>query len=267
MTHAFLRSTTLAAVSLCAASIACSSDHNRPTNTADSAPEASSPMTPTPSSDATSAPGITSSTTPSVDQGNLDRSQGNQLGTTSGGTAVVGPRLSQAQVAMITELANTSEIEQGKIAQAKAKSPAVKKFAAMMIKHHTEAKNEQAKLYKQLSLTPTQSQQATALKEDGDRSLGSLKAASGAAFDLAYIEGQVAAHQKVLDSINQELIPAAADQQLLEGLNKMKSTVEAHLNEAKTIQADLQKTGGTGSTGSGAAAGSAAAGTTGSGSR
>ena len=142
---------------------------------------------------------------------------------------------------MITELANSAEIEQGKLAQSRAKSPAVKKFAAMMIKHHSEAKNEQTKLYKQLNLIPTQSQPATALKEDAEKTLGSLRAADGSAFDVAYMNSQVDAHQKVLDSINQELLPAASDQKLVEGLNKMKKTVEAHLDEAKCIQADLLK--------------------------
>jgi hypothetical protein len=52
----------------------------------------------------------------------------------------------------------------------------------------------------------------------------------------------------VLDTINQDLLPAAADQRLVDSLNKMKSTVEAHLNEARSIQAELLKTSGTAST-------------------
>lgn len=150
-------------------------------------------------------------------------------------------KLSEAQVAMITELANTAEIEHAKLAQGKAKSRDVKKFAAMMIKHHSEAKNEHTQLYKQLSLTPTQSQPATALKEDADKTLGSLRAADGNAFDIAYMNSQVDAHQKVLDSINQELLPAASNEKLVAALNKMKKTVEEHLDQAKSIQADLLK--------------------------
>jgi putative membrane protein len=167
----------------------------------------------------------------------------NELASPKSGTSSLPPtvKLSEAQVAMITDLANSAEIEQAKLAQSKAKSPAVKKFAAMMIKHHSEAKTEQSKLYKQLNLTPTQSQPATALKEDADKTLGSLRAADGNAFDVAYMNSQVDAHQKVLDSINQELLPAASNEKLVDGLNKMKKTVEAHLDEAKSIQADLLK--------------------------
>lgn len=148
-------------------------------------------------------------------------------------------RLSEAQVARITELANVAEVEQGKLAQSKAKAADVKKFAAMMVKHHTEAKTEQAKLYKEIGLTPSDSQRATALKDSADRTLGQLRAGSGTSFDAAYMDAQVAEHQELLDTINGELLPAAMDEKLINGLTKMKATVEDHLKQAKSVQADL----------------------------
>jgi putative membrane protein len=150
--------------------------------------------------------------------------------------------LTQDQIAMVADLANSSEIEQAKVAQSKAKSASVKKFAAMMIKHHTEAKAEQAKLFKQLNLTPTESQPAMALKQDADKTTNELRAATGAAFDQRYMDRQVDAHQKVLDALNGELLPAASAPELVNGLNKMKATVESHLEQAKAIQAELAKT-------------------------
>jgi len=151
------------------------------------------------------------------------------------------PHLTQNQIAMVADLANGSEIEQAKLAQGKAKAASVKKFAAMMIKHHTEAKTEQTKLFKQLNLTPTQSQKATALKQDSEKTLTELRTESGTAFDARYMDSQVEAHQKVLDALNGELLPAASDPALVNGLNKMKATVESHLEQAKAIQAELAK--------------------------
>jgi putative membrane protein len=152
--------------------------------------------------------------------------------------------LSQGQIALFAELANTSEIEQGKLAQTKAKAANVKKFANMMVKHHTEAKQEQTKLFAKLNLTPAQSPKANALKDDGDKIMGSLRAAEGAAFDVAYMNSQVDAHQKVLDAIDRDLLPAATDAALIDGLKKMRGTVESHLTEAKAIQAQVSKTSG-----------------------
>jgi putative membrane protein len=224
---------------------ACGSDQNRTS----SVPQDSPPPT---SASLETAPSPVDATPPATSPASVPETTrtapSNELATPKTGSPLPATvKLSEGQVAMITELANSAEIEQGKLAQGKAKSPAVKKFAAMMVKHHSEAKNEQAKLYKQLNLTPTQSQPATALKEDADKTLGSLRAADGSSFDMAYMNGQVDVHQKVLDSINQELLPAASNEKLVEGLNKMKKTVEAHLDEAKSVQADLLKSspGGT----------------------
>ena len=77
---------------------------------------------------------------------------------------------------------------------------------------------------------------------------GALRAADGSAFDVAYMNSQVDAHQKVLDAINQELLPGASDQKLVDALNKMKKTVEAHLDEARSIQAELSKSSGSANT-------------------
>src|SRR3982074_1839076 len=54
--------------------------------------------------------------------------------------------LTDEQIAAITDAANTAEIAQAKIAETRSKDPGVKRFAAMMIRHHGEAKQKQAKL-------------------------------------------------------------------------------------------------------------------------
>lgn len=149
--------------------------------------------------------------------------------------------LTEAQVARFSELANTSEVDQGKLALTKAKTPAVKKFADMMVKHHTEALQEQTKLIKKLNVVPAESASATALKEDGDKTLKTLQEASNADFDRTYIATQVDVHEKVLQALDNKLIPAVRTPELQAGLRKMRTTVEAHLSQAKTLQAQATK--------------------------
>jgi putative membrane protein len=147
--------------------------------------------------------------------------------------------LSEAQIAKLTDLANTAEIEQAKLAQSRAKQASIKKFASMMVKDHTDAKQEQAKLYKRLTLTPSESATAASLKADTDRALDDLKKSDPGGFDAAYVAGQVDAHQKVLDLLDAKLLPSAVSPELAENLRKMRSTVEHHLKEAQTLQASL----------------------------
>lgn len=148
--------------------------------------------------------------------------------------------LTEAQIAQFADLANTSEVEWGKLAQTKAKASAVKQFATMMVKHHTEAQQEQAKLFKKLNLAPAESPASTELKADGDKITASLKEASAADFDRTYIASQVDAHEKVLKALDDKLLPAAHDQELTTGLRKMRATVEAHLTQAKTLQGQVK---------------------------
>lgn len=161
----------------------------------------------------------------------------------AGGGAATSPdkeTLTEAQIAQFADFANGGEIEQGKLAQGKAKAPGVKKFADMMVKHHTEAQQEQAKLFKKLNLTPADSASSAALKSDADKTTAALKEASAADFDRTYVTAQVDEHQKVLDAIDNKLIPAARNPELTAGLRKMRTTVEAHLSQAKTLQAQVK---------------------------
>lgn len=237
-------------VSLAMLGVACSSDQKTP-NTPEDVPPAEAPANPPqPAGDMTTPNGEPVGTPPASPppeagpQSRLDATSSNSLAAPGAPTTQPAtPPLSEGQVAMITDLANSSEIEQAKLAQGKAKSASVKKFAATMIKHHGEAKAQQTKLYQSLKLTPTQSASASQLKNDADKTLGSLRAADGAAFDKAYIESQIEAHQKVLDTIDGQLLPASSDQALTDELTKMRATVSTHLQDARDILSELQKNG------------------------
>jgi putative membrane protein len=146
--------------------------------------------------------------------------------------------LTDEQIAAITNDANSAEIDQAKIAEQKAKDPRVKSFASMMVKHHTEAKNKQAKLGLKTASSPASEK----MEKDAADTLSALKSASGAAFDIAYMSAQVDEHQKVADTIDHELMPSAKNADLRAYLAEIKPTVESHLKHAKDIQRKLGET-------------------------
>ena len=143
--------------------------------------------------------------------------------------------LTDAQIARITSDANAAEINQGKLALTKAKDPAVKRFAERMVKHHTEAKNKQEKL----KLDTADSALATKLEHDGSNTLAALTANSDAGFDQEYMADQVKEHQRVLDTIDQQLLPNAKNEALKSYLASIRPTVESHLKDAREIEAKL----------------------------
>ena len=66
--------------------------------------------------------------------------------------APVPPTLSDAEIARITEVVNSGEIQQAQVAKTKAKNKQVKGFADHMIKEHRKAKQEGAKIAKEEKL-------------------------------------------------------------------------------------------------------------------
>jgi len=143
--------------------------------------------------------------------------------------------LNDAQIAAITDAANSAEIAQAKVAQAKSKDAAVKTFAAMMITHHGEAKQKQAKL----KMKTEESGASTALQSDAGATLNELNSNPGKDFDKVYIAAQITEHQKVLETINDKLLPNVKDERLKAYLEEIKPTVEQHLKRAKQLQESL----------------------------
>jgi putative membrane protein len=144
--------------------------------------------------------------------------------------------LTEAQIAKVSELVNTAEVEQAKLAQAKAKAPAVKSFAAMMAKHHGEALREQAKIVKKLRINSDESATSAKLKTDAETTLATLKKADAAGFDAAYITSQIEGHQKALDLLDAQLIPSAKTPEVGDALRQARAIVAQHLSDAKALQ-------------------------------
>ena len=74
------------------------------------------------------------------------------------------------------------------------------------------------------------------LKTAGDKNLAQLKALTGAAFDKAYIDHEVAYHQQVIDALDKTLIPGATNGELKALLVKVRPAFVAHLEHAKRLQ-------------------------------
>ena len=65
-----------------------------------------------------------------------------------------------------------------------------------------------------------------------------------AEFDRAYVESQLKMHQDVLDTIENELLPAAQNDEIRQLLETMREDVETHLAEAQALQQKMASTTG-----------------------
>jgi putative membrane protein len=126
-----------------------------------------------------------------------------------------------------------AEVELGKLAEQKGENDAVKEFARRMVEDHGKANDQLSGLAKEdgIPVPEKLDQEHQAMQER-------LKAASGADFDLAYLAGQVADHQKTAQLLEHE-IGSGQDVELKSFASETLPVVLQHLRGAQDIQAEL----------------------------
>lgn len=152
--------------------------------------------------------------------------------------------LTDAQIAKVITTVNTGEIDQAKLALTKAKDAKVKKFAQMMVQHHTEGNKNAEKVLAKGSMTAEDNEVAQKLAADSKALVDSWKDLKGAEFDAAYMAAQVKQHQDVLAMFDAKLIPQAQNEELKKELTAFRPKLEAHLKEAQDVQSKLAPAGG-----------------------
>ena len=149
--------------------------------------------------------------------------------------------VNDAQIASIVVTANQVDIDAGKLAAASTKNAEVRKFAQLMVTDHTGVNKQAVDLATRLKVTPEDNDTSRSLKSGGDTNVADLKKLSGAAFDKAYVDHEVAYHQAVLDAVDKTLIPNAKNAELKALLVKVRPAFVAHLEHAKHLAASLSK--------------------------
>jgi putative membrane protein len=144
-----------------------------------------------------------------------------------------------AQIAAIVVTANQVDIDAGRLAETKARNPQVKAFGKQMVTDHTGVNKQATDLVTKLGVKPEDNPTAQSLKSGGQENVTNLKSLSGAAFDKAYVDHEVAYHQQVLDAVDKTLIPNAQNAELKALLVKVRPAFVAHLEHAKQIQSTL----------------------------
>jgi putative membrane protein len=122
-----------------------------------------------------------------------------------------------------------AEVETGALAQVKGNSAAVRDFGEMMVRDHTKANDKLKQIAgrKNIELPTEPDAQHKAKKQE-------LEAVSGAAFDSAYMQAQVAEHEAT-ESLLKRQIESGADAEAKAWARESLPTVTAHLKRARAL--------------------------------
>lgn len=135
------------------------------------------------------------------------------------------------------EFTHDTEIELSNLAQEKGSSQELKDMATTFGTAHNQAKEEVKGLGDKLDLKlglPDDNPMKASAKENYER----LKGLEGKEFDKGWVDHQVTFHQNALESVK-SMIPTATNDDVKALLNKTQSSVSAHLDAAKALQAKI----------------------------
>jgi len=150
-------------------------------------------------------------------------------------------RLNDAQIAHIAYTAGQIDIAAGEQALAKSKDPAVRSFAAEMVRDHKAVNEKALALVKKLGVTPEVNPTSKALSSQADQKRAELAKLSGAVFDHAYAANEVAYHRTVNGALKDTLIPSANNAELKSLLQTGLTLFSEHQAHAEHLAASPKK--------------------------
>lgn len=148
--------------------------------------------------------------------------------------------LSDQEIAEILKTVNDSEIDAAKAAKSRADHADVKQFARDMESAHEQNNKEAKNVFKKADMKPKNNDIAKNFKKDAKNQLSELKKKKGNDFDRAYLENQIAMHERVLSDLEGKYIPAAQNTDFKAFLENTKTHVQNHLDKAKQLQSALR---------------------------
>ncbi len=151
------------------------------------------------------------------------------------------PNLSDPEIASVAVTANQIDINYANIALKKSTNTEVLNFATTMARDHKGVIDQAVALVNKLGVTPKDNPVSRKLNAGADKTKKTLLAKSGASFDKAYIDNEVAYHKAVIAAVDGVLIPQSSNAELKQLLQNVLPALKAHLQHAEMVQKELKK--------------------------
>ena len=144
------------------------------------------------------------------------------------------------QIAHIAYTAGNLDIEAAKQALKTSHNATVRDFAQQMVRDHEAVNAKALALVKKLHVTPEANPTSASLTKGADAERAKLAKLSGAAFDRAYVNNEVAFHKAVNSALASTLIPSAHTAELKSLLETGLTLFKEHQMHAEQVAAKLK---------------------------
>jgi putative membrane protein len=152
---------------------------------------------------------------------------------------VARPMPSDGNIAAILLAANNADISYARLAQSRAQSPAVRAFAQRMLADHASVNDLVNAVLNSSELVAADSRESLEFRDVSAATRDMLRKLDAAAFDSSYIANEVSYQMQLLQSIDRELQPLAAQPQLRQLITDIRPSVAEHLAAARQLRTTL----------------------------
>lgn len=139
------------------------------------------------------------------------------------------------QIAHIAYTAGVLDVKAAEQALAISKTDAIRAFAANMIADHNAVNEQALALVKKLGVTPEDNDTSKSLAAQAESKRAELAKLSGADFDRAYANNELAYHKAVNGALATLLIPSASNAELKSLLETGLKIFQGHEKHAETM--------------------------------
>jgi putative membrane protein len=160
------------------------------------------------------------------------------MGATGGSMDV--STLNDAQLAAVVQAIHQDQLQEAQLAEQRAASPEVKRYARDMVNAHRNVMNENQSVLSQAQITPSDNAISQQLRTDSQNEMSTLEGLRGRDFDREYLDDQIRDHNKALELVDR-IVPNIKNPQLKAHLQHARMRLEAHLREAEKLQQKMQQ--------------------------
>jgi putative membrane protein len=154
--------------------------------------------------------------------------------------AAQGAKPTDPQIAHIAYTAGEIDVKAAKLALQKSKNKEVRAFAQDMVRDHTAVNKQALALVQKLKVKPEDNDTSKSLVKGADAKNAELSKLSGAAFDKAYVDNEVAYHKTVNGALQGTLIPSSSNAELKDLLQTGLKIFQGHQQHAEHLAGSLK---------------------------
>jgi putative membrane protein len=151
---------------------------------------------------------------------------------------ITGP-MRDANVAAMLLAWNNTDISYARLVPSRAQRDDVKRFAERMLTDHTGINSLVTALLEKMDIGAEDNIASLNMRDESATKRDLMRDLQGFVFDSAYATNELSYHRRFLSSLDNEMIPAAKNDDLRTLLNTIRPAVAAHMAHAEQLWADV----------------------------